>query len=149
MINKRTIARVFAIFVLFFFLTTHAYAKGGGRQITYAQQNSPGQLVWGSLVERKKDAYVAFTDFRSPKLGERKELVIEKSMLDEIWSSLGSEELAKYEFEPTDSDNMADVGFYTIKLNLKREERNLKIPTDAVEESAKIFIQKISDLLEK
>ena len=122
-------------------------AFAANQMIMYVEQDSPGKLVWCSLIKSGRKVHGSFTDFRGPDVGKRTNFKMKKKEFKEIWDYLQSPAVEQYEFVPTENDSMSEVGVYTVSTQNGGSKKNFRIPSDSNELEAQTFIKKMKELL--
>jgi hypothetical protein len=73
--------------------------------------------------------------FRSP--------AITSDDFESLWKAFTSSEASAYAFQPSPSDSMSDVRFYTVKLVGPKQQISLRIPREKQPEAISSAISKI------
>ena len=135
------------ILFLFLALSVTACSFAKSRSIGFVQQEQPGELVMITVADTGRRSVVTVRDFRT----DPSETInrIDKQKFEMMWDSLNSTIAHEFKVSDSSSQNMSDVGFYTIMIKEGKRSVTLRIPAGEIPDSLTDTIDSIRAYIPK
>jgi hypothetical protein len=136
----------YTFLVLLFLSSSLAYSENN-EVIGIFQQKQLGSVIAVFIINTSTQDFVYVKGHGDSKLDYK--FAIPPELFLKHKKTINSETLKQFAFEPSDSDNLASPGFYTIKYILGEESVSYKVPEETDSETINNFKHHINSYIQK